>query len=150
METKPTFGDRLKEAASYRPLQIVVLIAIVVVVIYLFGRSAGKAAVSGQQVPYPKGDGSLSSDWVKNQSPAIIVKIYNAMGWTASENFGDAVLPILQLSDGQVVYIYNEYNREYRPDKKSTLTQDMQGQVLIFGRDTRNKAVNRLKGLGCN
>lgn len=148
-----TFKETAKLALASRPFQIVVSLIIVVAVIYFIGRSAGKKAAAGKQVPYPSDgtDDGLSRAWVQQYAPAIVEACHKAFdGYSINfEAKANTVQSLINLTENQLTYVYNAYNKLYQPAKKDTLYTVIEGEVILgFDSEPRRALLVRMRGLG--
>lgn len=148
-----TFKETAKLALASRPFQIVVSLIIVVAIIYFIGRSAGKKAASGTQVPYPGSpeDDGLSKVWIQQQAPAIVEGCHKAFdGYSINfEQKAGQVKSLINLTDNQLTYIYNAYNKLYQPAKKETLYTVIESETILgFDGEPRKALLVRMRALG--
>nr|WP_293838572.1 hypothetical protein [uncultured Arsenicibacter sp.] len=146
------FKDNFKEALANKPLQYVIVIGGLLLLVYLVGKAAGKRSVSGTQVPYQKGD-DVTESWVNTVAPVIVREMYDSLVFFNSMEGKVLAMQRLEgLSDGQLKYCYNLYNRSFHPEGKQTLTTDLRDIFVLLGYGTadeiRDRIVLRLEGLG--
>lgn len=148
-----TFKETAKLALASKPFQIVVAVGAVLGIMYLIGRAAGKKGASGVQIDYPKGDTSVPDTWVKDTAPAIIRETKQAVGFFSASTQAkyEAMSKLFVLTDAQLTYIYNAYNKLYYPTGEETLKSDIVGFWAILSSDFNNlqrRLVDRMSGLG--
>lgn len=150
-----TWKENAKSALAYKPLQYAVLVAIVLAVAYFFGKSAGKGAT----VSYPgsKTKDPVTDDFTTKQAPNILESLFQAFtsgpfGWSTDVDEKTlAVQKIINLTDNQLVYIFNRYNQRYLAGKGETLYTIIDGEYfgpILTAAQVKRDILKRMRELG--
>ncbi len=109
--------------SSYKPVIITVVIIIVIgLAIFFWGKKRGKEKAQGPQASYPKGAINIPKDW--NAEP-LAIELHDVMSglFTLTGTKDAAWNKLNQLgTDDMVVAVYNAFNQKYYDEKKETLT----------------------------
>lgn len=139
----------IKSAAQSKPLQVVVIIAAILGAAYFVGKAAGVAKAS-KPVPLPHGGSDIPKGW----DPGILTEQLHEIidGWDWSNDKEKVLVRLIDLTDGQLVAVYNTYNNRYGNggwfSSKETLTQALQGEWFSFG-SVAPQVISRLQTLKC-
>lgn len=143
--------ESLTKAVAYRPLQIVLLIAGVLLAVYFIGKKAGKGAT----VSYPgsKTADPVTDDFATKQAPNILDALFQAFdGYSLDVDEKTlAIEKILFLTDNQLVYIFNRYNQRYLAGTNDTLYSVINSEYfgpIGLAAQRKREILQRMRGLG--
>lgn len=149
---KQTWKESLKSALASRPLQYVAVGLVVLLIVYLYGRSTGKTV----RVTYPKSSGQdgLSNEFTQNSAPKLIQALFDALDGVSVDTYKkySAILGVLYLTDNQLVYINNQYNYLHQTPGGTlynALKNEWMGYSVGF-EDAKQELLTRLRQLGAN
>lgn len=113
--------NTLWEKYKFHIIVTVIVIAIILT-IYFYGKSQGKAKVQGPQVNYPKGGKDIPAGWDPEVLAKKLYSVMKGLFTTArpkEEAWGElSALP----TDEMVIAVYNTFNQLYFSKGDGTLT----------------------------
>lgn len=123
---------------------------LVLLVIYLLGRKAGKkkALESVTDIPLPNGGTDIPATW---DPKPLANDLYTVMdGWfTLAITKEKVFVRMLDLTAGQLVALYNAFNNLFSAKGKGTLTQWLRDELNVTTTSVRDSIVQRLVSLNC-
>lgn len=129
-------------AFKSRPIQYIIFLLVIVLLIYVIGRQAGRNSFAD----YKPKDLPEEPNW----SPDIFVE----EAWDILDGYTDLAaykeeffVKLLGLSDRQLNEIYNLYNSRYGKSDGYTLTKKIANETNVFWTGRRDDLVKRLRTL---
>jgi len=137
----------VRAAFQSKPLQIFLIVVVLALGIYLYGRKAGKEKAS-RPAPLPNNGQGIPVGWEPTKFTDNLHDVLSGIFTSAYEK-EKAFVAANSLVNDQLVAIYNDFNHRYG-GKSGTLTQWLIDEFNVAAGDSvRDALVARLRSLNC-
>jgi hypothetical protein len=137
----------LTQLLASKTFRWIAIALVILAVVYLIGRAAGKKKEAEKVVKLPNGGSQIPVGW----DPKVLAnEVYrNFKGiFTWASNKEVTMGKLMSLMDDQLVAVYNTFNRLFSDDGKS-LTKWLSDEFNVSVGGVRDSLVSRLVELNC-
>jgi hypothetical protein len=135
-------------AFQSRPLQIFLILAVVVGLIYYLGRKAGLAKAEESVIQLPDSGSGIPKGWSPKPLAAELYRVLKGV-WTLAGTKEIAIYNVYNLPTADMLAaVNNQFNHDYLGEGSGTLVKWLEDEQNVAIGGTRNKLVARLKSIG--
>jgi hypothetical protein len=136
-----------KSMLTNRPLQIVLIAAALLGVVYWYGRRS-RDDKSKYDHELPNSGSGIPQNWNPETRAAALNDVMDGL-FTPTADKEAEWFTCLQLTNDQLVAVYSAFNRMYCADDDETLTTWIKSETGAFWGSVKQQLVNRLVSLNC-